>query len=71
MVSRKWHKSYKHLSHLSITTYIVDSRWYSYVSMVITLRGLRALSKWVIELIRVISLLSKVTTQHVSIHSAL
>ena len=64
MVSRKWHNSYKYLSHLSITTYIVYSRWYSYVSMAIILRGLSGLSKWVIELIRVISILIEVITQH-------
>ena len=69
MVSRKWHKSYKYLSHLSITTYIVDSPWYSYVSMVISLRGLRGLSKWVIELIRVITTLIEVITQHITIYS--
>ena len=69
--SCKWDKSYKYLSHLIITTYIFHSRWYSYISMVITLRGLRGLSKWVIELIRVLTICIEVTTQHVRIYSAL
>ena len=61
------YKSY--YGHLNIITYIVDSRWYSYASMVITLRGLRGLSKWVIELIRVISVLIEVITQHKNMYS--
>ena len=69
MVSRKWHKSYKYLSHVSITTYILYSRWYSYVGMVITLKGLRGFSKWVLELIMVITICIEVIIQLIPIYN--
>ena len=57
------HAHYRICIHTYISTWC---RWYSYVS---TLRGLRGLSKWVIELIRVISTLVEVITQHITIYS--